>query len=210
MNPLLKLALDLGPLLIFFGGNLYFGIFPATGMFMVATVLSLSATYAIERKLSPMPIVTGVVVMVFGGLTLWLANDLFIKLKPTIVNSIFAAILLGGLASGRLLIKYLLDSAIHLTDEGWKKFTYRWAVFFIFLAILNEVVWRNFDTDFWVAFKVWGVFPLTLVFALAQTPFLFRHQIPAEDDAADAAVPSAAAARATTAEPPVRRQGAAE
>lgn len=211
MNPLLKLALDLGPLMVFFGGNLYFGIFPATAMFMVATVISLSVTYGIERKLSPMPIVTGVVVMVFGGLTLWLANDLFIKLKPTIVNSIFAAILLGGLASGRLLIKYLLDSAIHLTDEGWKKFTYRWAAFFIFLAILNEVVWRNFDTDFWVAFKVWGVFPLTVIFALAQTPFLFKYQSPATDDATDAAVsPVVAAARATTAPPPAGHQGAAE
>ncbi len=177
MNPLVKLALDLGPLMIFFGGNLYFGIYAATGMFMVATLISIATTYAIERKLSPMPIVTGVVVTVFGGLTLYLENDLFIKLKPTIVNSIFAIILLGGLATGRLLIKYLLDSAIHMTDEGWRKFTYRWAGFFIFLAILNEAVWRNFDTDFWVAFKVWGVFPLTLLFAVSQTPFLLRHQI---------------------------------
>ncbi len=177
MHPLLKLAFDLGPLMIFFGGNLYFGIYWATGVFMVATLISLAVTYAIERKLSPMPIVTGVVVTVFGGLTLYLENDLFIKLKPTIVNSIFAAILLGGLLSGRLLIKFLLDSAIHMTDEGWRKFTYRWIGLFVFLAILNEIVWRNFSTDFWVAFKVWGVFPLTLLFALAQTPFLMRHQI---------------------------------
>jgi intracellular septation protein len=182
MNPLLKLAIDLGPLLVFFGGNYYYGIFPATGMFMVATVISLSITYALERKLSPMPIVTGAVVLVFGGLTLWLANDLFIKLKPTIVNSIFAAVLLGGLATGRLFVKFLFDNAFHLSDEAWRTFTYRWAGFFIFLALLNEAVWRNFSTDFWVAFKVWGVFPLTILFALSQTPFLIKNQIKQDED----------------------------
>lgn len=182
MNPLLKLALDLGPLLVFFIGNSYLGIFVATGMFMLATVLSLSVSYAIERKLSPMPIVTGIVVLVFGGLTLWLNNEFFIKLKPTIVNSIFAAILLGGLATGRLFIKFLLDSAIQLSDDGWRKFTYRWIGFFIFLALLNEFVWRNFSTDFWVAFKLWGVVPITLLFAASQTPFLLKHQIKRDED----------------------------
>lgn len=182
MHPLLKLAVDLGPLVIFFVGNLYFGIFAATGMFMVATAISLSITYAIERKLSPMPIVTGVVVMVFGGLTLWLNDELFIKLKPTIVNSIFASLLLGGLFTGRLFVKILFDHAFHLSDDAWRTFTYRWAGFFIFLALLNEVVWRNSSTDFWVAFKVWGVFPLTLLFAISQTPFLFKHQIKPDDE----------------------------
>lgn len=182
MNPLLKLAVDLGPLVIFFLGNTWFGIFAATGMFMVATIVSLGISYAIERKLSPMPIVTGVVVMVFGGLTLWLNDELFIKLKPTIVNSIFASILFGGLITGRLFVKSLFDHAFHLSDEAWKTFTIRWACFFIFLALLNEVVWRNFSTDFWVAFKLWGVFPLTLLFALSQTPFLLKHQIKQDDE----------------------------
>lgn len=182
MNPFLKMALDLGPLLIFFFGNAYFGIFAATGMFMVAIVISLSVSYAIEKKLSPMPIVTGVVVMVFGGLTLWLNDELFIKLKPTIVNTIFATVLLGGLATGRLFAKMLFDRAFHLSDDAWRTFTVRWALFFIFLALLNEVVWRNSTTDFWVAFKVWGVFPLTLLFAISQTPFLLKHQIKQGED----------------------------
>ena len=182
MNPLVKLAVDLGPLVVFFLGNAYLGIYTATGLFMAATVISLSLSYAIEKKLSPMPIVTGVVVMVFGGLTIWLENDLFIKLKPTIVNSIFAAVLIGGLMNGRLFLKILLDSAIHLSDDGWKKFTYRWIGFFIFLALLNEVIWRNFSTDFWVGFKLWGVFPITVLFALSQTPFLLKHQIKTPDE----------------------------
>jgi len=182
MHPLLKLTLDLGPLVIFFLGNLYLGIFAATGMFMVATAISLSVTYAIERKLSPMPIVTGIVVMVFGGLTLWLNDELFIKLKPTIVNSIFATILFGGLATGRLFVKFLFDHAFHLSDPAWRTFTIRWGCFFIFLALLNEAVWRNSSTDFWVAFKVWGVFPLTLLFAISQTPFLLKHQIKQGDE----------------------------
>lgn len=182
MNPLLKLALDLGPLAVFFGGNAYFGIMPATGLFMVATVVSLGVSYTIEKKLSPMPIVTGVVVMVFGGLTLWLNNDLFIKLKPTIVNSIFASLLIGGLMSGRLFLKFLLDSAFQMPDDAWRKFTYRWIGFFIFLALLNEFIWRNFSTDFWVGFKLWGVMPISFLFALAQTPFLMKHQIKAPEE----------------------------
>lgn len=182
MNPLLKLAVDLGPLVVFFLGNSYFGIYIATGMFMVATLISLAISYAIEKKLSPMPIVTGVVVTVFGGLTIWLADDLFIKLKPTIVNSIFAGILVAGLLSGRLFLKFLLDSALQMNDDAWKTFTYRWVGFFVFLAVLNEVIWRNFSTDFWVGFKLWGVFPITVLFAIAQTPFLIKHQIKSPDE----------------------------
>lgn len=182
MNPFLKLAVDLGPLVVFFLGNSYFGIYYATAMFMAATAISLGISYAIERKLSPMPIVTGAVVMVFGGLTIWLADDLFIKLKPTIVNSIFASILITGLLTGRLFLKFLLDSAIQMNDDAWKTFTYRWVGFFIFLAILNEVVWRTQDTDFWVGFKLWGVFPITVLFAVAQTPFLLKHQVKSQDE----------------------------
>lgn len=182
MNPLLKLAVDLGPLVVFFLGNSYFGIYIATGMFMVATLISLAISYAIEKKLSPMPIVTGVVVTVFGGLTIWLADDLFIKLKPTIVNSIFASILITGLLTGRLFLKILLDSAIQMNDEAWRAFTYRWVGFFICLAMLNEFIWRSFSTDFWVASKLWITFPLTVLFAIAQTPFLLKHQIKSPDE----------------------------
>lgn len=177
MPQLLKLALDLGPLLIFFGANYQFGIFEATSAFMVAVTLSLAITYAVEKKVSPMPMITAVVVLIFGGLTIYLENETFIKLKPTIVNSIFATILFVGLAMGRPFIKILFEQVFQLTDEGWRKLTFRWASFFVFLAILNEVVWRNSSTDFWVAFKVWGVFPLTIMFAMSQLPLLQNHQL---------------------------------
>lgn len=210
MNPLLKLALDLGPLMVFFGGNAYFGIFTATGLFMVAVLVSLAITYAIAGRISPMPIVTGVVVLVFGGLTIWLNNELFIKLKPTIVNSIFATVLLAGVVTGRLYIKILFDNAFHLPDPAWRTLTYRWIAFFAFLAVLNEVIWRNFSTDFWVGFKLWGVVPISMAFMALQMPFILKRQVSGADDA-DATVPHApAAARATTATPPSGHQGAAE
>jgi intracellular septation protein len=196
MNPLLKLALDLGPLLVFFVGNSQFGIFPATAMFMVAVLVSLAVTYAIARRISPMPIVTGVVVLVFGGLTLWLNDELFIKLKPTIVNSIFASVLFVSVMMDRLYIKVLFDNAFHLPDHAWKTLTYRWIGFFVFLAILNEVIWRNFSTDFWVGFKLWGVVPISLIFGGAQMPFILKHQLKEEDVVPPAPTP----ARATGAE----------
>jgi intracellular septation protein len=181
INPLLKLALDLGPLLVFFAANAFFGIFVATGAFMAAMVITIGTGFAIERKVSPVPLITGALVLVFGGLTLWLANDLFIKIKPTILYSLFAAILLGGLAGGRLLIKYALGQAFQLDDEGWRLLTWRWSGFFIALAVLNEIVWRNFSTNTWVAFKVWAILPLILLFSLAQMPFVARHQIATDE-----------------------------
>ncbi len=120
----------------------------------------------IARRISPMPIVTGVVVLVFGGLTLLLNDELFIKLKPTIVNTIFASVLFAGVMTGRLYIKLLFDNAFHLPDGAWKTLTYRWIAFFVFLAILNEVIWRNFSTDFWVGFKLWGVVPISLIYGV--------------------------------------------
>ena len=122
-----------------------------------------------------MPMVSGVVVLVFGGLTLALQNDVFIKLKPTIVNTLFGVVLLGGLYFRRNLLQVVLDSVFELTDEGWRKLTFRWALFFFALAALNEIVWRTQTTDFWVSFKVLGIMPLTIVFALAQTPLLMRY-----------------------------------
>ena len=180
MSPLLKMALDLGPLLIFFAANALSDIFTATAVFMAAITLSMALTFAIERKVSPMPVLTCALVLVFGGLTLWLSNENFIKIKPTILYSMFAAVLVGGLAFNRLFIKYLLGQTMQLADPAWRSLTWRWSVFFLMLAIVNEFVWRNTSTDTWVAFKVWGVFPLTLLFALSQTPFIARHQIEGE------------------------------
>ncbi len=179
--PLLKLALDFGPLLIFFGANAFFGIYVATGTFMVAMVITIGTGFAIERKLSPVPLITGALVLVFGGLTLWLANDVFIKIKPTILYTLFAAILLGGLASGRVLIKYAFGQAFQLDEPGWRALTWRWAVFFAVLAVANEIVWRSFSTNTWVAFKVWGILPLILLFSVAQIPFVARHQIASDE-----------------------------
>ena len=177
MNPVVKLALDLGPLIVFFVANSWYGIFPATAAFMVAIVISLPATWILSREIPPMPLVTAVFVLIFGGLTLYLNDELFIKLKPTIVNSLFAAILFGGLLTNKPLLKPLLQSVIDLTDEGWRLLTWRWALFFVFLALINEVVWRNFSTDFWVSFKLFGVMPITALFGIAQVGLLRRHAI---------------------------------
>jgi intracellular septation protein len=177
LNPFLKLALELGPLVIFFLANQRAGIFAATGIFIVATVISLAVHYALVRKLPIMPLVSGVVVVAFGGLTLALQDELFIKLKPTIVNTLFGLVLLGGLYFRKPLLALVLDSMFELTEEGWRKLTLRWALFFFVLAALNEIVWRTQTTDFWVSFKVFGIMPLTIAFALAQTPLLMRHEV---------------------------------
>lgn len=179
LSPLLKLALEMGPLLLFFLLNQKTDLFTATGVFVVATMVALGVHYALVRRLPVMPLVSGVVVVVFGGLTLYLHNETFIKVKPTIVNTMFGAALLIGLARGRILLRYVLDSVFELTDEGWRKLSLRWGVFFLFLALLNEVVWRTQTTDFWVNFKVFGLMPLTMVFAVAQAPLLSRHAVPA-------------------------------
>lgn len=178
MNPLLRFALEAGPLGVFFYCNAKFGIFTATGVFMGATIVALAANWLLERRLPVMPMVSGVFVLVFGGLTLVLQDELFIKMKPTIVNSLFAMILFGGLASGRSLLKPLFGAAFQLSDAGWRTLTFRWAGFFVFLAIVNEVVWRNFDTDTWVDFKVFGIMPITILFTLSQMPLILRHQLP--------------------------------
>jgi intracellular septation protein len=181
VNPLLKLALEMGPLVVFFFVNARWGIFWATGIFMVAVTVALAASWVLTRKLAVMPVVTLVVVLVFGGLTLLLQDELFIKMKPTIVNSLFGAVLLGGLAFGRPLLGYVLDTVFQLDAEGWRKLTLRWGIFFFFLALINEVVWRSFSTDFWVSFKVFGIMPITIAFALSQVPLIQRHQLSAPE-----------------------------
>ncbi len=185
MHPVVKLVTEIGPLVVFFFANAKFGIFAATGAFMVATIIALSVSYTVNGRIAVLPLVTGVFVIVFGGLTLWLNNELFIKLKPTIVNTLFATILFGGLAFGRSLLQIVLDSVFELTDEGWRKLTFRWALFFVLLAVLNEIVWRNFSTDFWVNFKVFGIMPITMVFAFSQVPLLQRYQIGEENTPAE-------------------------
>jgi len=179
--PFFKLALDLGPLLIFFVANALFKIYVATGAFMVAMVVVIAIGFVIERKISPVPLITGALVLVFGGLTLWLQNEMFIKVKPTILYALFAAVLLGGMTSGRLLIKYAFGQAFQLNERGWRALTWRWAAFFAVLAVANEIVWRNFTTDTWVAFKVWGIFPLIFLFSAAQIPFVMKHQIESDE-----------------------------
>ena len=177
MNPLIKLALDFGPLLIFFVGNATAGIYWGTGAFMAAMLISIIIGFVVERKLEPMPLITGALVLVFGGLTIWLSNDLFIKIKPTILYTMFAAILLGGLRFGRFFIKIVLGQMLRLNDAAWRTLTWRWSAFFLVMAVLNEIVWRNVSTNTWVAFKAFGVLSLTLLFAVSQAPFISRHQI---------------------------------
>jgi intracellular septation protein len=176
LNPWLKLALDLGPLLIFFGVNARLGIFWATGSFMATMALSLAVSYAISRTVALMPLITLGFVLVFGGLTLWLQDATFIKVKPTLVYLLFAAILAGGMVFRRPLLKPLFGTVMALNDEGWRRLTWRWAGFFLVLAVLNEILWRNVSTDTWVAFKVFGFLPLTLIFAFAQVPLMQRFE----------------------------------
>jgi intracellular septation protein len=199
LNPVLKLVLDLGPLVLFFLANsrpgLFLplvspllpadvasgervGIFVATAVFMAAVVVALAISYALTRHLPVMPLVTAVVVLVFGSLTLILHDELFIKLKPTIIYLLFGGVLLGGLALGKPVLGVVFDSVFHLTEEGWRRLTLRWALFFLALAVLNEIIWRTQSTDFWVNFKVFGVVPLTFLFAAMQYPLLTKYEAP--------------------------------
>ncbi len=175
LNPLLKLALDLGPLALFFFANSHYGIFVATATFMIAVLAALAVSYVLTRHFPIMTVVTAIIVVVFGGLTLFLHDATFIKVKPTIIYALFGAVLIGGLMFNKPLLGVVFDSMFHLTEEGWRKLTWRWAIFFLALAVLNELVWRNTSTDVWVDFKVFGVMPLTFLFGALQMPLLKKH-----------------------------------
>jgi intracellular septation protein len=206
INPWLKLALDLGPLLLFFYANAKpalfeplfrpmipeavatgerAGIFVATAVFMVAIVVALAVSYALTRRLPMMPLVSAVIVVVFGALTLFLQNETFIKLKPTIIYAMFAAVLFGGMLLKKPLLAMVFDQVFHLTEEGWRKLTVRWGLFFVGMALLNEIVWRTQSTDTWVAFKVFGAVPLTFIFAALQYKLIMTHDASGKQAADD-------------------------
>ena len=176
LDPALKFALELGPLGLFFLTFWKFGIFVATAVLMVAVLVTLVVSYIKLRRLPLMPMVTAVIVLVFGGMGLIFHNDTFIKVKPTVLYCLFSAALFFGLAFRRPMLEIMFDGALHLTAAGWRILTWRWAFFFLFLAVLNEYVWRHFSESAWVAFKTFGFLPLTVVFALAQTPVLIKHE----------------------------------
>ena len=166
-------------------------LFVATALFMAATVVSLLVSKLVVGKLPLMPLISGVVVLTFGALSIYLQNEMFIKMKPTIINSLFAVVLLGGLAFGRSLLGYVFNSAFQLDEEGWNKLTLRWGLFFVFLAVLNEVVWRGANwyylpdvkaaDNLWVNFKVWGTMPVTFLFTLSQLPLIMKHSLEGKD-----------------------------
>ena len=185
-HPLFKLATELGPLIVFFIANAKFNLFVATGAFMVAIIAAMAVSYIVTRHIPIMALVTAVVVLVFGTLTLVLHDETFIKVKPTIVYGLFGAILGGGLLFGRSLIAVMFDQMFNLTPQGWKALTLRWTLFFFAMAVLNEIIWRTQTTDFWVGFKAFGVIPITAVFAMLQMPLISKHSIePASAEAAD-------------------------
>ena len=205
LNPMLKLALDLGPLLLFFFANAKpalfepwiaplipaavatgerAGIFVATAVFMVAIIVALIVSYTMTRRLPVMAVVSAVIVVVFGGATLVFQNETFIKLKPTIIYLLFAVTLFGGLVFKKPLLAMVFDQMFHLTEEGWRKLTIRWALFFLALAVLNEIVWRTQTTDVWVSFKVFGVVPLTFLFGALQIPLLTKYEVKSDSASA--------------------------
>ena len=186
-HPLFKLATELGPLLVFFVANAKGNLFVATGAFMVAVVIAMAVSYWVTRHVPIMALVSGIIVLVFGTLTLVLHNETFIKIKPTIIYGLFGAVLGGGLLFNRSFIAIMFDQMFNLTPAGWRALTLRWALFFFAMAVLNEIIWRTQTTDFWVAFKAFGVIPLTMIFAMTQMPLIKRHHLePATAEAGDA------------------------
>ena len=183
-----RLLIDLGPLLVFFATNFLAPvpdvtrIFVATGAFMAAMIAAMIYSQLRYRRISPLLLFSGFMVIVLGGLTIWLRNDVFIKMKPTVYYVLVAGLLAFGLATGRPLLKAVLGSTYPgLDDAGWAKLTRNWAMFFACMAVVNEAVWRNSSTEFWIGFKLWGAIPLTLLFALVNVPMLMRHGLSADN-----------------------------
>tara|TARA_Y100000590_G_scaffold400924_1_gene485408 strand:- start:213 stop:752 length:540 start_codon:yes stop_codon:yes gene_type:complete len=177
MKNLSKIFIDIGPLAVFFifyvRGDLKSAILP----FMIATIIAVLFSYIIEKKIPIMPTVGAFIILVFGGLSIYFDNEVFFKMKPTIINLLFALILYGGILADKPLLKYLLGNALKLQNEGWLILTKRWVSFFIALAILNEIIWRTQSTDIWVNFKVFGILPITFLFTLSQFRILKKYQI---------------------------------
>ena len=173
----LRPSIEYGPIAIFFVAFNLADLFVATAAIMVATTLALALSYAVERRIPMMPLITAALVGIFGGLTLWLNDETFIKMKPTIIQAIFGSVLFVGLLANRLFLKSLMGSVWHMTDKGWKILTMRFSVFFYLSAILNEAIWRTQSTDFWVNFKVFGLTGLTIAFVLSQLPLLKRFSV---------------------------------
>lgn len=186
-----RLAIDLGPLLVFFGVNFATGdIIMATGAFMVAITAAMIVSKLKYRHISPMLWFSGVMVLVLGGVTIWLHDETFIKIKPTIYYVMVSSILLFGLFTGRNLLKAVLGTAYPgLSERGWQILNRNWALFFLAMAVLNEAVWRNSSTDFWIGFKIWGFVPATFIFALAHIPMLMRHGLTLEEGKEEPPVP---------------------
>jgi intracellular septation protein len=170
------LLVELGPLVAFFAAYGRAGIYWATGILMIATVVALIASWRMLGRISPVPVITAVLVVVFGGLTFLLDDPSFIKMKPTMINLIFAGALLVGAAIGRSPLKLMLGEAFRLKPEGWRILSYRWAAFFLVLAVANEYVWRNFSEAAWVNFKVFGILPLTFLFAMTQIGVIRKYE----------------------------------
>ena len=177
MKSLYKLLIDIGPLAVFFIFYTRSGLQASILPFMVATVIAVLFSYILEKKIPIMPTVGAGIVLLFGGLTIYFDNDVFFKMKPTIINILFAVILYGGILINKPLLKYLLGAALKLEEAGWKILTQRWIGFFIALAVLNEIVWRTQSTDIWVNFKVFGILPITFIFTMTQFPLIKKYQI---------------------------------
>ena len=177
MKSIYKLLIDIGPLAVFFIFYTRSGLQASILPLMIATVIAVLFSYILEKKIPIMPTVGAAIVLIFGGLTIYFDNEVFIKMKPTIINLIFAIILYGGMLVNKPLLKILLGAALRLKEEGWRILTYRWIGFFIALAVLNEIVWRTQTTDIWVNFKVFGILPITFIFTMTQFPLIKKHQI---------------------------------
>jgi intracellular septation protein len=185
LNPWVKFALELGPLVLFFAVFSRLGIFAATGVLMAGVAVTLIVSWAMLRRLPIMPLVTAVIVAIFGSLTLILHDETLIKVKPTALYLLFGAALFVGLAIKKPLLKIMFDGALRVTEEGWRRLTWRWGFFFLALAVLNELIWRTQTTDVWVKFKTFGFLPLTLAFAIAQAPLIMRYEAKSESTGDD-------------------------